>query len=237
MASILRILNNHYQNIQNKKLKASLLDAFFIFTYMNIRFPILFFFIISFFITNSYSQDSLNLKKYREDQFYFSGNYVLITNNSNNLIQSDFSNKISFGFIRDIPISGNGRWAFGIGVGGSYTQFKSNLDFQTGKILSNNIKTTRFFSSVIPFELRWRSSSNFIYNFWRVYLGHQINYNFINDDSALIKWNNTLSLNFGYNTWNFSIGYDVSPRTISSLTEESLKRFKLLTIGIVFYIL
>ena len=237
MASILRILNNHYQNIQNKKLKASLLDAFFIFTYMNIRVPILFFFIISFFITNSYSQDSLNLKKYREDQFYFSCNYVLITNNSNNLIQSDFSNKISFGFIRDIPISGNGRWAFGIGVGGSYTQFKSNLDFQTGKILSNNFKTTRFFSSVIPFELRWRSSSNFIYNFWRVYLGHQINYNLINDDSALMKWNNTLTLNFGYNTWNFSIGYDVSPRTISSLTEESLKRFKLLTIGIVFYIL
>lgn len=237
MASILRILNNHYQNIQNKKLKASLLDAFFIFTYMNIRISILFYFITFLFITNIYSQDSLNLKKYREDQFYFSGNYVLITNNSNNLIQSDFSNKISFGFIRDIPISGNGRWAFGIGVGGSYTQFKSNLDFQTGKILSNNFKTTRFFSSVIPFELRWRSSSNFIYNFWRVYLGHQINYNLINDDSALMKWNNTLTLNFGYNTWNFSIGYDVSPRTISSLTEESLKRFKLLTIGIVFYIL
>ncbi len=204
---------------------------------MNIRISILFFFTIFFFNFNSYSQDSLNLKKYREDQFYFSGNYVLIKNNSDNLIQSDFSNKISFGFIRDIPISENGRWALGIGLGGSYTQFKSNLDFQKGRLLSNNFKTTRFFSSVIPIELRWRSSSNFIYNFWRVYFGHQINYNFINDDSVLLKWNNTLTLNFGYNTWNFSLGYDVSPRTISSLTEVSLKRFKLLTIGIVFYIL
>lgn len=204
---------------------------------MNIRISILFFFTIFFFNFNSYSQDSLNLKKYREDQFYFSGNYVLIKNNSNNLIQSDFSNKISFGFIRDIPISENGRWALGVGLGGSYTQFKSNLDFQKGRLLSNNFKTTRFFSSVIPIELRWRSSSNFIYNFWRVYFGHQINYNFINDDSVLLKWNNTLTLNFGYNTWNFSLGYDVSPRTISSLTEVSLKRFKLLTIGIVFYIL
>tara|TARA_B100001057_G_scaffold188941_1_gene189757 strand:+ start:1652 stop:2266 length:615 start_codon:yes stop_codon:yes gene_type:complete len=204
---------------------------------MNIRISILFFFTIFFFNFNSYSQDSLNLKKYREDQFYFSGNYVLIKNNSDNLIQSDFSNKISFGFIRDIPISENGRWALGIGLGGSYTQFKSNLDFQKGRLLSNNFKTTRFFSSVIPIELRWRSSSNFIYNFWRVYFGHQINYNFINDDSVLLKWNNTLTLNFGYNTWNFSLGYDVSPRTISSLTEVSLKRFKLLTVGIVFYIL
>lgn len=204
---------------------------------MNIRISILFFFTIFFFNFNSYSQDSLNLKKYREDQFYFSGNYVLIKNNSDNLIQSDFSNKISFGFIRDIPISENGRWALGIGLGGSYTQFKSNLDFQKGRLLSNNFKTTRFLSSVIPIELRWRSSSNFIYNFWRVYFGHQINYNFINDDSVLLKWNNTLTLNFGYNTWNFSLGYDVSPRTISSLTEVSLKRFKLLTVGIVFYIL
>ena len=204
---------------------------------MNIRISILFFFTIFFFNFNSYSQDSLNLKKYREDQFYFSGNYVLIKNNSDNLIQSDFSNKISFGFIRDIPISENGRWALGIGLGGSYTQFKSNLDFQKGRLLSNNFKTTRFFSSVIPIELRWRSSSNFIYNFWRVYFGHQINYNFINDNSVLLKWNNTLTLNFGYNTWNFSLGYDVSPRTISSLTEVSLKRFKLLTVGIVFYIL
>lgn len=204
---------------------------------MNIRISILFFFTIFFFNFNSYSQDSLNLKKYREDQFYFSGNYVLIKNNSDNLIQSDFSNKISFGFIRDIPISENGRWALGIGLGGSYTQFKSNLDFQKGRLLSNNFKTTRFLSSVIPIEFRWRSSSNFIYNFWRVYFGHQINYNFINDDSVLLKWNNTLTLNFGYNTWNFSLGYDVSPRTISSLTEVSLKRFKLLTVGIVFYIL
>ena len=204
---------------------------------MNIRISILFYFITFLFITNIYSQDSLNIKKYREDQFYFSGNYVLVKNNSNNLIQRDFSNKISLGFIRDIPISKNGRWAFGIGAGGSYTQFKSNLDFKTGKLLSNNFKTTRFFSSVIPIELRWRSSSNFIYSFWRVYFGHQINYNLVNDDSILMKWNNTLTLNFGYNTWNFSLGYDLSPRIISSVAEGSSKQFKLLTIGIVFYIL
>lgn len=200
---------------------------------MRITILILFFL----FFINSYSQDTLSIKKYREDQFYFSGNYVLIYNASNNVLQSDFSNKISFGFIRDFPISQSGRWAFGIGVGGSFTEFKSNLDFQIGDVILNNFKTTRFFSSVMPIELRWRSSSNSSYTFWRVYFGHQINYNFIDNNNFLRKWNNSLTLNFGYNTWNFSLGYDLSPRITDTLPNESIKKFKLLTIGLIFYLL
>ena len=201
--------------------------------HMKIRISILFYL----FFIHSYSQDSLTTKKYREDQFYFSGNYVLIHNASNNISQSDFSNKISFGFIRDIPITQSGRWAIGIGAGSSFTEFKSNIDFQTGSVILNNFKTTRFFSSVIPIELRWRSSSDSSYTFWRVYFGHQINFNFIQNNNFLRKWNNSLTLNFGYNTWNFSLGYDLSSRIVDTLSNESLKQFKLLTIGLVFYIL
>ena len=91
--------------------------------YMKIKISILFYL----FFLHSYSQDSLSIKKYREDQIYFSGNYVLIHNTSSNISQSDFSNKISFGFIRDIPITQSGRWAIGIGAGSSFTEFKSYL--------------------------------------------------------------------------------------------------------------
>tara|TARA_B100001057_G_scaffold351632_1_gene353110 strand:- start:5180 stop:5797 length:618 start_codon:yes stop_codon:yes gene_type:complete len=205
---------------------------------MNVRILTFFFFSSYLFSTNSYSQkDSLNIKKYREDQFYFSGNYVLINNSSNDVLQSDLSSKISFGFIRDFPISKNGKWALGIGLGGSFTEFKTNLDFQTGEVFSNNFTTTKYFSSVIPFEFRWRTSSDLTYSFWRIYFGHHINYNFIDDYDILSRWNNSLSLNFGYNTWNFSVGYDLTPRIISSKRNKSNKQFKLITIGLVFYLL
>lgn len=44
-------------------------------------------------------------QKYREDQFYISLTYNLLSNKPNKVTQSGFSSGIHFGFIRDIPIN------------------------------------------------------------------------------------------------------------------------------------
>ncbi|MBN09524.1 MAG: hypothetical protein CMC79_04045 [Flavobacteriaceae bacterium] len=179
--------------------------------------------------------DSLIKMKYREDQFYFGTNYVILESKESNVQQSDFSSQINLGILRDFPLNNNGTFAFALGFGSSYTQMKSNIDFDTGKLSLQEFNSSRFASLVIPFELRWRSSNHNVYSFWRAYFGTQIHYNFIGNIPGLKKWSNSVSLNFGYNTWNFSIGYDLSPRFNYS-NNESINNIRLFRLGLIFYL-
>ena len=181
--------------------------------------------------------DSLSNLKYREDQFYIGANYVLLSSDNNLIRQNDFSNQIHLGFIRDIPMNKKGNFSVGTGLGTSYTQFQSNLDFKTGEILNEKYNSAKYFSLNMPFEIRWRSSDSKSFNFWRIYLGTQIQYNFISDrNSALKKITTVSNINFGYNTWNFSLGYDLTPRLIDSKNNQ-FDQFNLLTVGLIFYFL
>lgn len=180
--------------------------------------------------------DSLTNLKYREDQFYIGANYVLIKGVNQSIQQNNFSSQIHFGFLRDFPLNKKGNWSIALGLGPSYTQFQSNIDFKTG-LISPSFNSAKYISLNLPFEIRWRSSSSTSFSFWRIYLGSQIQYNFISDNLSSLKNITTLStINLGYNTWNFSLGYDLSNRLVDSVNNETTQ-FKLLTIGLIFYLL
>ena len=78
--------------------------------------------------------DSLSNLKYKEDQFYIGTNYVLLKGDNDQVQQNDFSSQVYFGFLRDFSINKRGNFALAIGLGPSYTQFQSNIDFKTGSI-------------------------------------------------------------------------------------------------------
>ncbi|MDA9685539.1 hypothetical protein N9T93_01105 [Flavobacteriaceae bacterium] len=180
--------------------------------------------------------DSLSNLKYREDQFYIGANYLVIQSDNELINQNDFSSQIHFGFLRDIPLTKKGNWSIALGLGSSYTQFQSNLDYRTGSI-SSNFNSAKYISLNLPFEVRWRSSSSTSFSFWRIYLGSQLQYNFISEDLNMLKKLTTVStINLGYNTWNFSVGYDFYNRFINSEDNFS-NQFKLLTVGLIFYVL
>ena len=180
--------------------------------------------------------DSLSNLKYKEDQFYIGTNYILLKGDNDLVQQNDFSSQVYFGFLRDFSINKRGNFALAIGLGPSYTQFQSNIDFKTGSILSQTFNTVQYMSLNLPLEIRWRSSDPKTFSFWRIYLGTQIQYNFISDKiGALKKFTSVSTLNLGYNTWNFSIGYDLYPRLKEFESIQSTK-LKILTIGLIFYI-
>lgn len=180
--------------------------------------------------------DSLSNLKYREDQFYIGANYLVIQSDNELINQNDFSSQIHFGFLRDFPLTKKGNWSIALGLGSSYTQFQSNLDYRTGSI-SSNFNSAKYISLNLPFEVRWRSSSSTSFSFWRIYLGSQLQYNFISEDLNMLKKLTTVStINLGYNTWNFSVGYDFYNRFINSEDNFS-NQFKLLTVGLIFYVL
>ena len=180
--------------------------------------------------------DSLSNLKYREDQFYIGANYLVIQSDNELIQQNDFSSQIHFGFLRDFPLTRKGNWSIALGLGSSYTQFQSNLDYRTGSI-SPNFNSAKYISLNLPLEIRWRSSSSTSFSFWRIYLGSQLQYNFISEDLNMLKKLTTVStINLGYNTWNFSVGYDFYNRFINSENNSS-NQFKLLTVGLIFYVL
>ena len=180
--------------------------------------------------------DSLSNLKYREDQFYIGANYLVIQSDNELIQQNDFSSQIHFGFLRDFPLTRKGNWSIALGLGSSYTQFQSNLDYRTGS-MSPNFNSAKYISLNLPLEIRWRSSSSTSFSFWRIYLGSQLQYNFISEDLNMLKKLTTVStINLGYNTWNFSVGYDFYNRFINSENNSS-NQFKLLTVGLIFYVL
>ena len=180
--------------------------------------------------------DSLSNLKYREDQFYIGANYLVIQSDNELIQQNDFSSQIHFGFLRDFPLTRKGNWSIAVGLGSSYTQFQSNLDYRIGSI-SPNFNSAKYISLNLPLEIRWRSSSSTSFSFWRIYLGSQLQYNFISEDLNMLKKLTTVStINLGYNTWNFSVGYDFYNRFINSENNSS-NQYKLLTVGLIFYVL
>ena len=161
--------------------------------------------------------DSLSNLKYREYQFYIGANYLVIQSDNELIQQNDFSSQIHFGFLRDFPLTRKGNWSIALGLGSSYTQFQSNLDYRTGSI-SPNFNSAKYISLNLPLEIRWRSSSSTSFSFWRIYLGSQLQYNFISEDLNMLKKLTTVStINLGYNTWNFSVGYDFYNRFIINI--------------------
>ena len=188
---------------------------------------------------------------YREDQFYASLSYNLIQNRPDGFKQFSFSPGISFGVLRDIPISKNRHWAIAPGIGYSYNNIKQFINSEeivgaTENTSSENIRTTITSHSVdFPLELRWRNSTPSSHSFWRIYTGLKTSYVFnsklkletttesskesISDE--INRWQYGAYISVGFNTWNPYIYYGLNP-----IFKEGSKMSNF-NVGFIFYIL
>lgn len=186
---------------------------------------------------------------YREDQFYASLSYNLIQNRPDGFKQFSFSPGITFGFLRDFPISKNRHWAIAPGIGYSYNNIKQFINSEeivgaTENNTSENIRTIISSHSIdFPLEIRWRNATPNSHSFWRIYTGFKTSYVFNsklestteNTKESILDEINRLQygayISVGFNTWNPYIYYGINP-----IFKEGSKMSNF-NVGFIFYIL
>ena len=217
------------------------------------------FFLIGFLCT-AHAQE-IAIEKYREDQIYLGGTFLSIIRNQSEFFQRGISSHFQIGFIRDMPISKDGQWAFGLGFGYSTTQYNSNLlridpkdqdkiEYQLStNTVTGNSMSFGFQSIELPIEFRWRTSSPTAYQFWRIYGGTKFLWNFSGRTkfegqntsilSEINRLSNEVFLSFGYNTWNFYLAYETNAvlTDLSIVGQEKNLRINALKLGLIFFLL
>jgi len=208
---------------------------------------------------SSYDEDS----KYLEDQFYVGVAYNALLNQPSEVIQRNLSYNIQLGFIKDIPVNAKRNFGFGLGIGYATNSYFSNIIAEETDAAINyrlslpadTLNRTKLETHAIefPFEIRWRTSNEVDYKFWRVYSGVKAAYlfsrssRFVSENSAvntsfrnrdIIQWQYGLTLNVGYNTWNISFYYGLNSllEDTATLNNEVID-IRPLRIGVIFYIL
>ncbi|WP_338140825.1 porin family protein [uncultured Flavobacterium sp.] len=200
---------------------------------------------------------------YREDQFYFSVTYNLLTQIPQGLKQNKFSAGLSSGFLRDMPLNKKRTFAIAAGLGLSYQNYFQNLTISKTPDGSrayevsdyNDITSNKYRQYLVdlPIEFRWRNSTYESYKFWRVYAGIKLSY-VISNKSVLDNGEATYSvknnpdinkfqygvyLATGYNTWNVYINYGLNTLFKKDLKTTSGQNINVQTLnaGLIFYIL
>jgi hypothetical protein len=186
---------------------------------------------------------------YREDQFYASLSYNLIQNRPEGFKQFSFSPGVTFGFLRDFPISKNRHWAIAPGIGYSYNNIKQFINSEeivgaTENNTSENIRTIISSHSIdFPLEIRWRNATPNSHSFWRIYTGFKTSYVFNsklestteNTKESILdeinRWQYGAYISVGFNTWNPYIYYGINP-----IFKEGSKMSNF-NVGFIFYIL
>lgn len=205
------------------------------------------------------SDDEFIDSKYLEDQFYAGLSYNILPNRPNGVIQRNLSYGLQLGFIKDIPFNEKRNFGIALGAGYATNSYYTNVeasevvgqiqysipdeDFDRSKLATHAIE--------FPLEFRWRTSNAIDYKFWRIYAGGKVNYNFsrssklVNEDGSnsftnedIRQWNYGLMLNFGYNTFNIHLYYELNPilNDLVRLGSEEIK-MQVFRVGLIFYIL
>ena len=200
-----------------------------------------------------YSQEKENLK-YKEDQIYFNFNFDFKFKSIKGYQQNGFSRSFNLGLLRDISLNKKGNKAIALGLGYGYTRLVNNLDI--GQDLYFNIdgdsalrNRLSFHSIQFPIELRLRTSTHENFEFWRLYFGYRLNYNFSTKykpffgrknllKNYVSEFSHHLSLSIGFNTWNIRFETGLSP-IIKILTNSNKNKdnFFISSVSLVFYIL
>ncbi|NNE32564.1 MAG: PorT family protein [Winogradskyella sp.] len=232
---------------------------------MNFKlFLLLFFSVVLSGAQNSSNSTNAELyKDYREDQFYASITYNLLTQKSDSISQNGFSSGFHFGFIRDMPVNEERTKAIGIGLGVSANSYNQNISIletnnETNYSIINeeeiNVSKNKFTTYLIevPIEFRWRNSTATDYSFWRIYTGFKLGYLLYNSSKFKSTSGNQnlsnisdfnafqygLTLSIGYGTWNIHAYYALNPifKNSAQIDNRSIdiRAFK---IGLMFYIL
>lgn len=193
-------------------------------------------------------------QRYFEDQFYMGLSYNSLGGKVDQLKENKFSFSVNYGFIKDIPISENGKLAIGLGIGLAHNSLNNNLKLNESELnfvtnlSSININRYNYTEFQIPFEFRWRNSSLTNYKFWRIYPGLRFSrvikskYIFEDDTNTnnidvfpMEKNQLGVTLNVGFNTWNISLYQSLNSfyNKNDHSDIEDLKQFRM---GFVFYI-
>jgi hypothetical protein len=209
-------------------------------------------------INNTESIDA----NYLEDQIYVGLSYNFMASKPSDVTQRNFSYGLQLGIIRDIPLNQKRNFGLGLGLGYAINSYYSNLiSTKTDDVIeyttdSDDIDLVRSkfetHSIEVPFEFRWRTSTPTNYNFFRVYAGFKIAYNFgtrsvlVTDDGRegfsntdINKLQYGLTCNFGYNTFNLHVYYALNEflKDGTSLDTGDSINFQPLRLGLIFYIL
>ena len=221
---------------------------------------IIFLFLILTTAVNGQNYDTIKNTRYLEDQIYIGLSIITLTNLSDGIAQSGFSNSFGLGFIKDIPVNAKGNVAFGIGLGYGRNTYFQNIkitkvdNITQYEIAGNDVKNNKFSLNSIdlPLEIRLRTSTINKYKFWRVYGGAKISYIFASNTkfkeagntfkikglSEINKWQYGLTLAVGYGTWNFNFYYGLenlfSNASLNGMSPIEIRDFR---IGLIFYIL
>ena len=200
---------------------------------------------------------------YREDQFYIGFTYNVLINKPKDIDNSRFSGGFHMGFLRDMPVNQRRNIALAAGLGYAFNKYGQNMLIENQPngmpqyfVLNNEseFKTNRFVTHEIelPLELRWRTSTPEYYRFWRIYAGVKAGYIFhfkstYKDSNSTINSTNldhierlryTVFLNFGYNTFNFQIQYQLNSLfTKDAILEGNQIEISTFKMGLLFYIL
>ena len=197
---------------------------------------------------------------FREDQFYFSITYNLLRNAPSGYSQYSFSSGVTLGFLRDMPITKDRKWAIGLGLGYSYNDIKHNLKIaidatsgQNSYSIDNtyNKSKLRLHYVELPLEIRWRNASYESHKFWRIYTGFKVSYLFAsksifesNTESYGIRNSNELTkiqygpyLSVGYNTINMYAYYGLKSNFDNVKIEGKDLGLNSFNVGFIFYIL
>jgi len=199
---------------------------------------------------------------YREDQFYISITYNLLSQIPQGLRQDKFSAGLSAGFLRDMPLNKKRTIAIAAGLGLSYQNYFQNLTISQGQDGAriygvndyNEFVSNRYRQYLVdlPIEFRWRNSTFDSYKFWRIYAGVKLSYVFssrsvLDDGETTFRINNNPDINkfqygpyisAGYNTWNVYFYYGLNPlfKDVKTVNGQDLA-VKTMNIGLIFYIL
>lgn len=198
---------------------------------------------------------------YREDQFYFSFTYNILTNMPKKMSQNKFSVGLSGGFLRDFPLNENRTFAIAVGLGYTLQNYNYNLVIDdTGgdthyEYISDDIYYEKNKLSLnyadLPIEIRWRTSTPESHKFWRVYTGFKLSYLFnsrakfvgdgtkilITNDDHINKIRYGAYVSAGYNTWNLYAYYGLNPIFKEGTVEGQKLEMSTLSLGLMFYIL
>ncbi len=197
---------------------------------------------------------------YREDQIYLGLSFMSIVRNQSDFFQRGVSSHFQIGIVRDFPLSANGRWAIGFGLGYSTAQFSSNLKRLSSAMVqspayelraetNSSTQANGFQSIEFPIALRWRNSSPYDYQFWRIHSGIKFLWNisakskFENSKTNILneisRWSSDFFLAFGYNTWNIYVAYELKPvlTNLRIIQSENSLRINALKLGLIFFLL
>ncbi|MBJ2176401.1 PorT family protein [Aureibaculum sp. A20] len=206
------------------------------------------------------NNDTIKDTHYLEDQIYIGLSYMLMHKLPDSISSNGFSNSLTLGFIKDIPLNDKSNVALGIGLGYGRHTYYQNLKITRPNNVSvfdvaTNFNSNKFSIHAIemPLELRWRTSTIDSYKFYRIYFGGKISYavatnaKYKDDDNKIVKINGIdeinklqygLSLSMGYGTWNLNVYYGLSDIfSDAALQEEIPITIRDFRVGLIFYIL